>query len=190
MNDHEKARYVDLIAKGALRYEAAREMNIPLRTIKRHYFADPDFREAVEDAVLEAVEPVEAFLREAALKDPNISLKYLKAIDHERWGDKPVQVAVSVKHGLDPDLAPALAEAALLIAQLQDRKQLRAPYEGVAPPLEIQEITDAEVVSDSAELDSADARPDPTPVVHLPRPGGVYRTPPSATVVPTAPPID
>jgi hypothetical protein len=169
MNEHDKARYVDLIARGALRYEAARQMNITLRTVKKHYFADPDFREAVEDAVLEAAEPVEAFLRDAALKDPNISLKYLKAVDNERWGDRPQQVNVSVKHGLDPDLAPALAEAGLLIAQLQDRRALRAPYEGRPPEIEptAEIIQDAEVIE---ELDSTDANEPVRPATVVPRP--------------------
>lgn len=136
-----KEAYLSLIREGFMRFEAARRLGFTLSTVKKHYAADPEFKEALDEAQLEATEPVEKVLYDAALnKEPWAVTKWLTKRDKDRWGEEPAEVNIKVNH----ELGPGLAAVQILILELEKRRALREAESGAllklsasAPPIDV-----------------------------------------------------
>lgn len=115
-----KDAYCELVREGFLRFEAARRLGFKLATVKKHYEADPDFKEALDEAQLEATEPVEKVLYDAALnKEPWAVSKWLAKRDKDRWGEEDIKV----KHEIE--IGPGLSGVAAIMLELKKRQELR-----------------------------------------------------------------
>lgn len=127
LTDEQKSKFLRLIASGHLRYESARAVQSSVPEVKRHLKADPEFASAFDDAQLEASEPVESVLYQAALnKEPWAVTKWLTARDKERWAE-PTK-AIEVKHSGSVALEPgqtAITAVAVLLEALRERQAIR-----------------------------------------------------------------
>lgn len=114
-----KEDFVTLLRKGKLRFEACRQLEVTPTQVQYAYRNDPDFRADVDSALLEATEPIEGALYQAALAgEPWAVQKWLQHRDKERWG--PQEQKITVTHELD---GTALRESvAELAAQLETRR--------------------------------------------------------------------
>lgn len=100
MDDFMKADFCDLIRNGHLRFDACRQLNLTVAMVQSAYRADPNFRSDLDEALLEATEPVENALYKAAKDgEPWAVKEWLTKRDKERWGDAPKLVTVT--HELD-----------------------------------------------------------------------------------------
>lgn len=121
-----------LLRQGHGRYESARLVGISSETVLRHRKGDGKFRAACEDAELQAIEPIEKKLYEAAEEGEPWAVKMvLERRDPERWRDTS-KTQVSVLHsGTVAHLhleGPPTSRIEQLEQQLaQRRRELEAP---------------------------------------------------------------
>lgn len=116
-------RFLDQIRAGHGRYAACRIVQINPATFTAYYKAHADFREEVDAALDESIEPVLASLRELAESgDVTAAKEYLKhmAPPPRSEANKGSQtVNVNVTHELDP---AQLSSIAALEARLSERR--------------------------------------------------------------------
>lgn len=138
---HLRERFCDQLRAGHGKGEACRIVGLNPKTFRDYYKANPEFREAVEDAISESVEPVIATLRELAIEgDVTAAKEYLRNVAPPPRSEKrdPTEINVNVKHELDPGQISDIRE---LEAMVRARAALpAADYE--------YEYEDAEIVED------------------------------------------
>jgi hypothetical protein len=175
MGPEAKQVFLKAISQGVLRFEAARRANTTVANVKRHLKADPEFAAAFDDAQLEASEPVENVLYDAAKRgEPWAVTKWLAARDKERWAE-PTK-SVEVKHSGTVQLEPgqtALSAVGALIEALKERQAIRtgedSTFASIRAPRPVIETTSREI-----------ERAAPPPPEELPEPATLPE-PPSAT---------
>lgn len=95
MNALQKEDFCDLIRNGHLRFDACRQLNLTVAQVKNAYRADPDFRLDLDEALLEATEPVENAVYTAAKEgDLSAAKWWLEHRDKERWGPQEQKIHV------------------------------------------------------------------------------------------------
>lgn len=120
MNELQKADFTDLLRNGKLRFDACRQLDITVAQVRYAYKNDPNFRSEVDDALLEATEPVEDALYKAAKEGQPWAVKeWLTKRDKERWGEQPKELRIT--HELDgTELMTSVGE---IYAKLEERRR-------------------------------------------------------------------
>lgn len=123
MDDFMKADFCDLIRNGHLRFDACRQLDVTVSMVQTAYRADPNFRSDLDEALLEATEPVEnALYVSAKAGEPWATKMWLERRDKERWGEAPKQIQVTHEQ-VGPELLESvggiLAELAIRRAHAQ-----------------------------------------------------------------------
>lgn len=116
----ELAKFLEWVRKGEGLHKAARRLGVPYKAVEVAREAFPEFDEAVRLAEVEAAEPVETVLYQAALRgEPWAVTKWLEQRSKERWSQKTeTSVTVKVEH----EVGPRLARIGELRAELEKRR--------------------------------------------------------------------
>jgi hypothetical protein len=136
---HLQARLLGALRGGHGKGEACHIVGITPATFRAYYKANPDFREDVEDAINESIEPVIATLRELAIDgDVTAAKEYLRNVAPPPRSEKkdPTEINVNVRHEIDPGQINDIRE---LEAMVRNRAALPAPEE---------DYEDAEILDD------------------------------------------
>lgn len=119
INELQKADFCDLLRNGKLRFDACRQLDLTVDQIRNAYRNDPNFRREVDDALLEATEPVENALYTAAKEGQPWAVKeWLQKRDKERWG--PTEQKITVTHELEGH--ELIEGVGTLISKLEERR--------------------------------------------------------------------
>lgn len=116
-------RFLECLRNGARPSEAAKKVNLHYDTVRKRYNSDPEFRAQWDQAEMQAAEPVEDSLYNAAINgNVPAAVKWLEKRAPERWpGDK---VQIEQKNIYELDASDRIGNIIALMAQLQQRAEL------------------------------------------------------------------
>lgn len=119
--------YFALIAEGEQRYTAARTVGLDPIRVYRRLKMDERFAERMRVADAEAMEPVVASLREAAIQngDARSAIKLIESKNSEEYGAKPQQIDINVNNTSEfAGMNPVLRRIRELEAEIIHTKEL------------------------------------------------------------------
>lgn len=117
-----RERLYDQLRAGHGKGEACRIVQIRPETFRAYYKTNPDFREGVEDAINESVEPVIATLRELAMEgDVTAAKEFMRHVAPPPRSEKkdPTEINVNVTHELDPAQINDIRELERMVRERQ-----------------------------------------------------------------------
>lgn len=122
-NKNNWERFLEALRNGMRPGEAAKKVNLRYDTVRKRYNSDPEFRAQWDQAEMQAAEPVEDSLYNAAINgNVPAAVKWLEKRAPERWpGDK---VQIEQKNIYELDASDRIGNIIALMAQLQQRAEL------------------------------------------------------------------
>lgn len=121
-----KKAYCDMLAQGMLKGAAAKQLHVDISTIRRAVQQDPDFEQAIEDALEAKHERVEdALYRKAMAGHVTAQIFYLSNRLPNKWQDvKAINVQGQLMHVTPEDVEKRLARYGDVLKELEEQKAI------------------------------------------------------------------